>query len=114
MAYPYAERLRGYREEVHFALDMGEGPSLRFARDRLAAMALTQAELEELSDLDETVIEEVIESDAMADYLLVDDPAQPPTRWWWHLGAIRAGTFPAEALPENLRVVYRPAPAASP
>ena len=102
-AIPYAERLRGYREEVEFALDQGEGPALRPARERIAALRLSPDELAELETIDAGALELVTDLDYIAPYLLQDDPAQPPEKWWWHLGAIRRREFPPEKLPPFLR-----------
>ena len=40
--------------------------------------------------------------------LLRDDPTRPLAQWWWHLGKLRAGTYPAELLPPHLRAIHRP------
>lgn len=105
MGYPYAESLRGYRETVDFALEQGEGPGLRTARERLD-IELPPVERDELDLIDAGVIELVTGLDYVAPYLLADDPAQPPAKWWWHLGAIRRREFPAESLPAGLRAAY--------
>ena len=56
--------------------------------------------------LDEIVIDEVLRADDVSEFLLMDDPAQPLEKWWWHLGAIRRREYPVELLPEHLRAVY--------
>lgn len=106
MDYPFPERLRSYREETFFALEVGEGFTLRAARNRLAGMSLTNDERNELSIIDGMVIESIIELDEVADYLLNDDETQPLADWWWHLGKIRQRTYPADLLPPHLRAVY--------
>jgi len=94
--------LERYREYVEFQLAIdGEGWGLREARDRLA-------ENHQVGQLDALVVESISRNDYINPILLQDDLAKPWSDWWWHLGAIRAGTFPAEALPENLRAIYRP------
>ena len=76
---------------------------LRPARDHLADR---KEEANEIAALDEIVIDEVLRADDVSEFLLMDDPAQPLEKWWWHLGAIRRREYPAELLPEYLRVVY--------
>lgn len=107
MAAQRSTRLNGYREEVHFALDMGEGPLLRHGRERLSQATLTPAEQAELVELDADVIDTVLVLDEVASYLLDDDPAQPLAHWWWHLGKLRTGTYPADLLPPPLRLIYQ-------
>lgn len=102
-------RLNGYHQEVYFALDAGEGPVLRETRERLVSDDLLPEETSELQVLDAVVVDSVIQFDAIADYLLADNPTQPLSKWWWHLGKLRAGLYPAELLPEHLRAVYREA-----
>jgi hypothetical protein len=106
MAYPYADRLKGYRQQVDFCLEQGEGPALRQLRDDISKLALTNDEAAELADIDAGVIEYLLTLDSVAPYLLDDDNAQPLDSWWWYLDEIRAKTFPADQLPEHLRVVY--------
>ncbi|TAN51575.1 MAG: hypothetical protein EPN21_06305 [Methylococcaceae bacterium] len=113
MGYPYTERLRGYRQEVDFCLELGEGPTLRRVREDIAVLALTPEEQAELVDIDAGAVEFVVSLDDVAPYLLQDDPAQPLSHWWWHLGKIRAGTYPADLLPPHLRAVYTELPQAA-
>jgi len=42
-----------------------------------------------------------------SDEPLMDDPTQPPEKWWWHLRSIAKGKHPSLTLPEYLREVYR-------
>ena len=56
----------------------------------------------DLAELDAILLEAVRGGDVL-DELLVDDPGKPAEQWWWHLGAIRAGTFSLEHLPAPLR-----------
>ena len=107
MAVQRSARLNGYLEEVHFALDRGEGPLLRHGRERLSQAALTPAEQAELAELDADVVDTVLVLDEVAPYLLDDDSAQPLAHWWWHLGKLRAGTYPADLLPPPLRRIYQ-------
>ncbi len=110
MAYQPDDRLNGYRVEIDFALSMGDGPLLRESRARIATLELIPNEQRTLQELDEMVLDEIMESDALQPYLLEDDPAKPLTQWWWHLGKLRAGTYPAHLLPEHLRAIYQPEP----
>ena len=109
MAYPGTDRLRGYQEEIDFALECGDGPTLRESRTRISTLSLTASEQHDLWQLDEMVVETVMEHDDLQPYLLEDDPTRPLAQWWWHLGKLRAGTYPAELLPSHLRAIYRPA-----
>jgi len=103
---PY--RLRAYSEVVDFGLIVGEGFGLPDAREEIAALSLTGEEAGVLQLLDEIVVEFLIDSTHwIDDYVLRDDPAQPLSHWWWHLGKLRAGVYPAELLPKRLREIYR-------
>ena len=109
MANPRPDRLREYSEVVDFGLLVGEGLGLPEARETLAALQLTDEEAEVLGILDEIVVEYLSDQDHWIDhYVLRDDPAQPLSHWWWHLGKLRAGTYPAELLPEHLREICQP------
>lgn len=108
MADYESARLRGYAEEIHFALDVGEGPTLRQARNRISTMILTPEEQRELAELDELVIDQILNFEDVQSYLLEDDLTRPLSQWWWHLGQLRAGTYPAHLLPPALRVIYQP------
>ena len=99
--------LSAYFNEVKFALANGEGPILREAREALSELALSDAEMIMLSDLDADVVDSMVQFDEIADYLLDDDFTQELRKWWWHLGAIREGEYPAILLPEELRRLYR-------
>ncbi len=80
------------------------GGPVRELRERLATDTLGQDGETGLAELDEILIEAVCDGDVLG-AILVDDPAQPLTNWWWHLGAIRDRTFPADLLPGHLRAV---------
>ncbi len=105
MGYRYAERLRRYRHAVDFDLELGEGPTLRAAREQVSTLDLSPVEQDELADIDAAAIDFIRSRDELAPYLLQDDPSQPLEKWWWHLGRIRQGTYPADRLPESLRLV---------
>jgi len=110
MAYPGADRLRGYREEIDFALECGEGLTLRQGREALARLMLSDQEVRELAELDLIVLETLQVATEIGDYLLKDRQNQPLTHWWWHLGKLRAGTYPAHLLPPHLREISQPKP----
>jgi hypothetical protein len=101
-----SDQLKGYRVEIDFALDVGEGPLLRACRERIAGLSLTPAEQRELEELDSIVIEEIIQRSHVADYLLKDDLSHPLDSWWWHFGKLRAGSYPVERLPVYLQEIY--------
>ncbi|MGZ8217594.1 hypothetical protein [Methylomagnum sp.] len=109
MDYRYSVRLKNYRWQVDTALEVGEGLSLRQEREKLAALDLSAGERAELAEIDAGALEFLMDLDYVAPYLLADDPTQPLEYWWWHLGKLRAGHYPAEYLPEHLRPLYRPA-----
>ncbi len=108
MATPRTDALTSYSNEVKFALANGEGPILREAREALSKLAFPEAEATLLADLDADVVDSMVQFDEIADYLLEDDPTQELRKWWWHLGSIHRGDYPAELLPESLRDFYRP------
>jgi hypothetical protein len=98
-----------YRETVIFGLDEWIVPGLRQQRGALEQVRLNEAQINRLRQLDGYVVDAVTDlDDAVPDDLLTDDPNQPLSHWWWHLGKLRAGTYPAELLPEPLREIYQP------
>lgn len=109
MATPSDDRLRGYRVEIDFALPSGDGVLLRESRTRIAALALTASEQRDLQELDEIAMETILDHDDLQPYLQEDNPDYPLAHWWWHLGKLRAGTYPAHLLPLHLQAIYQPA-----
>ncbi|MGZ8219506.1 hypothetical protein [Methylomagnum sp.] len=105
----FDDPLASYRREARFALDDGEGPILREARENLSSVDLSPEITHELHELDTDAVDSIVQFEAIANYLITDNPAQPITKWWWHLGKLRSGSYPAELLPEHLRAVYRDA-----
>lgn len=93
-----------YREYAWFQFSMdGEGLGLRAARERVNELpALSQ----EVRELDEIVIEATQVNDYINPGLLEDDASQPLEHWWWHLGKLRVGSYPARLLPDHLREIY--------
>lgn len=106
MAYPYAERLRGYRQQVDFCLEQGEGPVLRPLREDVDNMVLNDMEQSELANIDAGVINYLLTLSEVSQYLIKDDAEQPLAKWWWHLGKIRNKTYPVDLLPKYVRAVY--------
>jgi hypothetical protein len=97
-----------YRIEAECVLPSGEGALLRENREWIATLALTYSEQHDLQELDEMVMETILDHENLQSYLLDDDPAIPLKNWWWHLGKLRAGTYPALMLPPHLREIYHP------
>ena len=81
------------------------GGAVRELRERLSALELTGGQSAELEELDAVLLEAVADGDVL-DEIVIDDSAYPLSHWWWHLGALRTGTFPAEQLPPHLRPLY--------
>lgn len=80
------------------------GDPVRAEREWLAGIALNTEERRWLAMLDEALIHDVVYGDCLPE-LYDDDPAQPLDHWWWHLGAIRCGSYPIELLAPELRAV---------
>ena len=100
-----SDPLKRYEEYAYFQLPYdGEGRGLRQAR---AALEPSLARSQAVRELDEIVIEAVQVNDYIDPILLEDDAAQPLEHWWWHLGKLRAGTYPAHLLPPHLREIYQ-------
>ena len=97
--------LKRYEEYVCFQLAYdGEGRGLRQARAALEPpLAISQT----VRELDEIVIEAIRVNDYIDPALLEDDASQLLKHWWWHLGKLRKGTYPAHLLPEHLRTMYQ-------
>lgn len=101
-------KLDRYEELIQFALDLGEGLGLADLREELASAVFSESDQHRLMTLDSYVIEQITQADFIADYLLNDEPARPLSCWWWHLGKLRAGAYPAHLLPAHLRAIYQP------
>ena len=108
MANRNVVKLDRYEELIQFALDLGEGMGLADLREELAAAVFAEWDQCRLMKLDGYVIEQITQGDVIADYLLKDESARPLSRWWWHLGKLRAGTYPAQLLPPHLQEIYQP------
>ncbi|HAS52477.1 MAG TPA: hypothetical protein DCS21_12355 [Gammaproteobacteria bacterium] len=103
-------KLDRYEELIQFALDLGEGMGLADLREELSVAVFSESNQRRLMKLDGYVIEQITQGDMIADYLLEDDSTRPLTAWWWHLGKLRAGTYPVHLLPPHLREIYQPEP----
>ncbi len=110
MANQSDDRLVTYRIEAECVLPSGEGVLLRESRTWIATLTLTAGEQRDLRELDEMVMEEILDHDDLQPYLLEDHPVFPLADWWWHLGKLRAGTYPAHPLPPHLQAIYQPHP----
>ena len=99
-----------YKASVIQGLPEGIAPGLREQRQHVAQQRLNEQQLAVLRYADEFLLEALTDEaeSALPAELLRDDPTRPLTQWWWHLGKLRAGTYPAELLPPYLRAIYRP------
>lgn len=102
------DRLRWYRESVRFALYTGSAPGIRKQREQLEFSLPSEQELE-LRGLDIEALEDILELDWVDPDLLMDKQDAPLYAWWWHLGKIRAHSYPAELLTNYLQPVYQQA-----
>ena len=107
-------QLSSYYNFVWYGSGIGPGAECRSARDEVTQLDLSTEQQQELAELDEILIDWVVgeNDDAVWWELIEDDPSQPVDRWWWHLGAIRSGTYPTNLLPSNLLQAYDQAKAA--
>ena len=100
----YDRRLVTYTYEIYVTDALPIGGDVAPAREYLAGVALDAQERDELEELDRILLEALLAGD-VTDDVLHDNEAQPLDHWWWHLGAIRAGTFPTDRLPKHLREI---------
>ena len=100
-----------YKASVLQGLPERVAPGLREQRQRVSQQSLNEQQLAALQYADEFLLEAVTD-DAATDLpteLFKDDPTRPLTQWWWHLGKLRAGVYPAHLLPPHLQAIYQPA-----
>jgi hypothetical protein len=99
-----------YKASVIQGLPEGVAPGLREQRQRVAQQTWNEQQLAALRYADEFLLEALTDAaeSALPAELLQDDPTRPLAQWWWHLGKLRAGAYPAELLPPHLRALYRP------
>jgi hypothetical protein len=100
-----------YKASVLQGLPEGVTPGLREQRQRVVQQPWNEQQLATLRYADEFLLEALTDEaeSSLPAELLHDDPSRPLAQWWWHLGKLRAGTYPAELLPPHLRALYRPA-----
>lgn len=88
---------------------LGPGMQSRQMREELCHQhGLSEADQDEMREADALLLKSAVCDDLGLLWieLLDDDPNQPLSQWWWHLGALRAGTFPLDQLPDYLIPVY--------
>ena len=104
------DSLMWYREAVMYGMDSWTVPGIREQRDDVMRFPLDRLHQANLERLDYRLVDAIIDrnDDEVPDDLLQDDPARPLIDWWWHLGKLRAGTYPAHLLPPHLREIYQP------
>jgi hypothetical protein len=102
--------LKAYTAMVVHGLDYWAVPGLRELRTEIERVPVDREQRQSVSQLDRYLIDAIIDldDDEVPDDLLQDNPAYPLTHWWWHLGKLRAGTYPAHLLPMHLRAIYQP------
>ena len=109
MARSRVAQLKDYRELVEYGLPVGEAPGFAEERESLVDTLLDSDGCQELAFLDECAMDLLRTSDFLDSDWMKDSQDHPLTHWWWHLGKLRAGTYPAHLLPEHLRAIYQPA-----
>ena len=93
---------------------IGPGLRSREMRDDLHhQQGLSTEYREEVREADKLLLEAAVCLDINLLWLelLDDDSGQPLSHWWWHLGALRADTYPLEQLPDYLVPIYHEAAA---
>ncbi|MBV5274447.1 MAG: hypothetical protein JZU52_12660 [Lamprocystis purpurea] len=81
------------------------GAEARTEREWLSGLMLSDQERADCDELDGILIEQTL-AGAVLPELLADLPAEPLDHWWWHLGAIRDRSYPADRLPASVRAIY--------
>lgn len=84
------------------------GDPVRQTRDGLVGVSVPEADAQAITTLDEYLLSEAVGGEVLPE-VLQDDQAQPLDHWWWHLGALRGGTYPVHLLPEHLQSAFRAA-----
>lgn len=102
--------LKAYTAMLVHGLDYWAVPGLSPLRAQVEQVPLSHEQRQRLTRLDTDLIEAIIDpsDDEIPGELLQDNPTRPLAHWWWHLGKLRAGTYPAYLLPPHLRAIYRP------
>ena len=103
--------LKAYTAMVVHGLDYWAVPGLRELRAKADQASVNHEQRQSMAKLDEYLIDAIIDHNdrEVPNDLLQDDRTRPLTHWWWHLGQLRAGTYPSRLLPSHLRAIYRPA-----
>ena len=101
--------LKAYAAMILHGLDDWAVPGLHQLRTQVAQIPMNPEQRQRVAQLDVYLIEAVTDQDdhQVPEDFLQDDPAHPLPQWWWHLGKLRAGTYPAELLPPHLQAMYR-------
>lgn len=101
-----------YKASVIQGLPIGVVPGLREQRSRVTQQTWNEQQLSALWYADRFLLDAITDTEEydLPTELLQDDPTRPLSDWWWHLGKLRDGTYPAQLLPDHLRAIYQPAP----
>ena len=110
MARSRVDQLSDYRELVEYGLPVGEIPGFAEEREAVMYLSLDGDTQKDLAFIDECAVEALLKADFVDACWLKDNPEHPLINWWWHLGKLRAGTYPAHLLPDHLRAIYQPEP----
>jgi len=107
---PAVDYLKAYTAMMVHGLDYWAVPGLRELRTEVDQIVAGREQQQSVAKLDGYLIDAIIDlgDDEVPDDLLQDDPTRSLTHWWWHLGKLRAGTYPAHLLPPHLREIYQP------
>ncbi|MDQ5909791.1 MAG: hypothetical protein QG599_1886 [Pseudomonadota bacterium] len=99
-----------YKASVIQGLPEGVAPGLREQRQRVSQQLWNGQQQLALQYADEFLLEAVTddETTGLPTELFQDNSTHPLIHWWWHLGKLRAGTYPAHLLPAHLRAIYQP------
>ena len=111
VSHSTVDYLKAYKAMVLHGLDYWAVPGLRELRDEVDHMLMSNERRQLVARLDGYVVDAItdLDDDEVPAELLEDDVARPLPHWWWRLGALRAGTYPASMLPPYLRAIYQPA-----
>jgi hypothetical protein len=93
---------------VEYGLPVGEIPGFAEEREAVTNMSLNSEDRGELALIDECAVETLLKTNFVDSCWLKNNPTHPLSDWWWHLGKLRAGTYPAQLLPPHLQEIYQP------
>ena len=112
MSNSTVDYVKAYAAMVIHGLDYWVVPGLRELRTEVDRVPASREQRQSVAQLDGYLIDAVMDhdDDEVPDDLLQDDTTRPLSHWWWHLGKLRAGTYPAHLLPPHLRAIYQPEP----